>query len=275
MIDQYAVIGNPIKHSRSPEIHQAFAQQTGDEINFVRLLAPVDDFRNVTRRFISENGKGLSVTMPFKQQAFALADVSSERASRAAAVNTLLIDDKGRIQGENTDGPGLVTDITANLDWRITDRRVLILGAGGAARGILESICLESPSVVRIANRTESRAHELAEQFRELGNICSSSIFQLEEPFDLILNATGATLQGSSLQIPQAVIANHTQCYDLAYAEQQTPFNRWCQDHGAAVTTDGLGMLVEQAALAFKLWRGTSPDTQPIISHIRNLMSNS
>jgi shikimate dehydrogenase len=273
MIDQYAVIGNPIQHSRSPEIHQAFARQTGEEISFVRLLAPENDFENVIRRFINEKGKGLSVTMPFKQQAFALSDVTSERASRAAAVNTLLIDDKGEIQGENTDGPGLVTDITENLDWRITNRRVLIVGAGGAARGILESICLESPSHVQIANRTESRAHRLAGQFAEMGHISSSSIHQLDEPFDLILNATGASLQGSNLHVPAAVIGRHTHCYDLAYAEQQTPFNRWCQDQGAVATADGLGMLVEQAALAFKLWRGTSPDTQPIISHIRNLMN--
>jgi len=272
MIDKYAVIGNPIEHSRSPEIHQAFALQTGRSIDFKRLKAPVDGFKDAIGQFIEEGGKGLSVTMPFKQDAFGISDSLSQRAQRAAAVNTLIIRNDGGIQGDNTDGPGLVADIKSNLSWEIRDHRVLILGAGGAVRGILESLSLESPSELVIANRTESKAHSLAEEFSALADIKALSIQQLADPFDLVINATGASLSGSNLDISKQVISSHTNCYDLTYSAEETKFNQWAKQAGAHAYADGLGMLVEQAAIAFRLWHQVLPDTKPVLSAIRASM---
>lgn len=274
MTDRYAVIGNPISHSRSPEIHQAFARQTGRKIEFDRLFAMREEFEHVLEQFVNERGKGLSVTMPFKQRAYKVADTLSERARKALAVNTLVIDKSGKIFGDNTDGPGLVKDIIVNLGWQIRGKKVLLLGAGGAARGILESLSGEAPSALRIANRTESKAQLLATEFPHQGEVSASSIEQLVEPYDLVINATAASLQGFNLEIPAVAISDHTHCYDLAYAAEETHFNRWAASKGACRTSDGLGMLVEQAALAFFLWQGVLPETLPVIVEIRQLMSN-
>lgn len=274
MSGRYGVIGNPIAHSRSPEIHRAFAHQFGRTIDFVRLLATAEDFDKVLSDFVKAGGKGLSVTMPFKQRAFQMSSSVSQRASQAAAVNTLIIDSEGMISGDNTDGPGLVTDILSNLGWQINGRNVLLIGAGGAARGILHAICQEAPESLVIANRTESKARSLAAQYKGDTKISTSTILQLLKPFDLIVNATGASLQGSALDIPDIVISSHTHCYDLAYAPNETSFNRWARTRGAIRTSDGLGMLVEQAAVAFNLWQGETPETRPVIDEIRQLMAN-
>ena len=274
MSGRYGVIGNPIAHSRSPEIHQAFAHQFGRSIDFVRLLATTEDFDKVLSDFINADGRGLSVTMPFKQRAFQVSASVSQRADQAAAVNTLSIDSQGRIFGDNTDGPGLVADIVSNLGWQIRDRNVLLLGAGGAARGVLNSLCQELPESLLIANRTESRARSLSAQYSGNTKISTSTINHLSKPFDLIINATGASLQGSELDIPDIVISASTHCYDLAYAANETPFNHWARTKGAKKTADGLGMLVEQAAVAFQLWQGELPETRPVIEEIRQLMVN-
>jgi shikimate dehydrogenase len=273
-MERYGVIGNPIAHSRSPEIHQAFADQFDRSIDFTRILATVEDFDEIVAEFVKSGGKGLSVTMPFKQQAFELSHTVSDRALDAKAVNTLIIDSDGKVSGDNTDGPGLVTDMQVNLDWQIKDKTILLLGAGGAARGILQSLCQELPECLVIANRTESKAHWLASQYEGAVNVAGSSINQLAKSFELIINATGASLQGSDLEIPEIVVTTHSQCYDLTYAAHETPFIRWARLNGAAHTADGLGMLVEQAAVAFQLWLNQRPNTKPVIEKIRIQMTN-
>jgi len=272
MMEKYAVIGNPIEHSKSPEIHTAFARQTGQSIQYTRLLAPKHGFAAALAEFSADEGKGLSVTMPFKQDAFQQVDVKSERAVLASAVNTIKIEQDGQTSGDNTDGVGLVTDITRNLSWPICDQRVLILGAGGAVRGVLQPLLNESPAELVVANRTAERAIKLVREFADLGNVSAVEIEQIYGPFDLVINATGASLQGEVPYIPDDVIKARTYCYDLTYAVTETPFIRWAHEQGVTVTSDGLGMLVEQAALAFQIWRGMLPDTGPVIKYIRATM---
>lgn len=271
-MDKYAVIGNPIEHSKSPEIHTAFARQTDQSLKYTRLLAPVDGFAAALAEFAAAEGKGLSVTMPFKQQAFQQVDVKSERADLAKSVNTIRIEPNGQTSGDNTDGVGLVTDISINLCWTICDQRVLILGAGGAVRGVLQPLLNELPAELVVANRTADRAIKLVDEFADLGNINATGIEQIHGHFDLIINATGASLQGEVPDIPKSIVTPQSHCYDLTYAANETPFIRWARDQGATVTSDGLGMLVEQAALAFQIWREVLPDTGPVIKYIRSIM---
>jgi shikimate dehydrogenase len=270
-MDKYAVIGNPIEHSKSPEIHTAFARQTGQSLEYTRLLAPKDGFAVALAEFAAAEGKGLNVTIPFKQHAFQQVDVKSERATLAGAVNTIKIEQDGRTSGDNTDGVGLVTDISRNLGWSICDQRVLILGAGGAARGVLQPLLNELPKELVVANRTSERAIKLVHEFADMGNIDAVGIEHLSGPFDLIINATSASLQGEVPDIPNGIVKAQTHCYDLAYAATETPFMRWAHEQGATVTSDGLGMLVEQAALSFQIWRGVLPDTGPVIKYIRTV----
>lgn len=271
-MEKYAVIGNPIEHSKSPEIHTAFARQTDQSIEYTRLLAPKDGFAMALAEFVAAGGRGLSVTMPFKQRAFEQVGVKSERAILAGAVNTIKIEPDGQTCGDNTDGVGLITDITRNLNWAICDRRVLILGAGGAVRGLLQPLLNELPVELVIANRTVERAIELAEKYADLGNIKACGIKQISGSFNLIINATSASLRGEVPSVPNGIIKTQTHCYDMAYAAAETVFVKWAHKQGAAVTSDGLGMLVEQAALAFQIWRGVLPDTRPVIKHIRSNM---
>jgi shikimate dehydrogenase len=212
--------------------------------------------------------------MPFKQRAYEVSNTLSKQARNAAAVNTLIIDEKGGVSGDNTDGPGLVTDVLSNLGWQIRGKTLLLLGAGGAARGILQSLCEQAPKSLVIANRTESKAYSLADQYAGIARVSASSISRLAEPYDLIINATGASLQGGALDIPDGLISTQTQCYDLSYSINETPFIRWARSQGAAETADGLGMLVEQAAVAFQLWHGELPKTQSVIAQIKRLMKN-
>jgi len=275
MTDQYAVFGNPIKHSRSPQIHRAFAAQTGQDIHYVSTRVEPDQFQTAAKQFFEAGGKGLNITVPFKQDAFAFVDQLSERARRAGAVNTLIRQDDSSILGDNTDGIGLVRDISANLGWPITDKKILLIGAGGAVMGVLEPLLEKHPALLVIANRTVSKAEKLAADFSGLGNIeaCGFDALKDSGPFDLIINGSSASLSGQLAPVPETVLSTNTQGYDMMYAAEPTPFMRWMNEHGAQQTADGLGMLVEQAAESFTLWRGVQPETQPVIATIRAEMS--
>ena len=262
-LDRYAVIGNPITHSKSPLIHALFAEQTGQALSYERILAPLDGFREAVRHFRDEGGRGLNVTVPFKLEAFALADRLSERAARAGAVNTLIFHADGSIEGDNTDGAGLVRDLLKQ-GAEIRGRRVLILGAGGAVRGVLAPLLAEKPLELVIANRTADKAVRLAADFADLGPVRGCGFDALEGPFDLVINGTSASLSGDLPPLPDDLLAEGAVAYDMAYGSEPTPFQRWAEAHGARLALDGLGMLVEQAAESFRMWRGVQPDTAPV-----------
>ena len=266
--DRYAVMGNPIAHSKSPRIHALFAAQTGQAMVYDKLLVELDAFPQAVAEFTAAGGKGLNITVPFKEQAWALANVRSPRAERAGAVNTLRIDGPGRYFGDNTDGAGLVRDLTQNLGVTLGGKRILILGAGGAVRGILAPFLAENPAGLVIANRTADKAAALAREFVSLGEVHGQGFNALPGSFDIIVNGTAASLQGDVPPIAPACVAG-AQCYDMMYGAQPTAFLRWCQRHGASGAHDGLGMLVEQAAEAFNIWRGVRPDTAPVIAALR------
>lgn len=263
MTDQYAVIGNPIAHSKSPEIHAQFARQTGQDIAYRRLLAPLDGFARTVADFIAAGGKGANVTVPFKLEAFALATRLSARAQAAGAVNTLKFDGDA-IVGDNTDGIGLVADIVRNAGVALTGGRILLLGAGGAARGVILPLLLQEPAVLVIANRTAAKATALAQQFAAEGTILACDYADLAEPFDIVINATAASLSAALPPITPRIFGKNTFAYDLMYSKEPTVFMRFAAQHGAAVR-DGLGMLVEQAAESFLLWRGVRPDTTDVL----------
>jgi len=271
MTDRYAVFGNPIKHSKSPSIHQTFAADSGEQLSYEAICVPEDQFESYVGDFLSDSGKGLNITIPFKQQAWALAEVRSPRAELAGAVNTLYRDAEGRLCGDNTDGIGMVRDIVANNCGEIKGKRVLVLGAGGAVRGVLQPVLAEQPSCVVIANRTASKAVELAELFAAEGEIQGCGYDALPgQQFDLVINGTAASLQGEVPPLPDDLLAANAWCYDMMYAAEETAFNVWARAHGAEKAIDGLGMLVEQAAESFRIWRGVEPQTQSVIESIRN-----
>ncbi len=270
-IDRYAVIGNPIAHSKSPMIHAAFAQATGQILTYERLLAPHDGFVATVERFVSDGGKGLNVTIPFKLQAFALARERSVRAASAGACNTLAWRGDHWF-GDNTDGAGLLRDLIHNVRGTIAGRDVLVLGAGGAARGILLPLLREAPRRVVIANRTQSRAVELTAAFADMGPLAAIAPAALAgQRFDVVINATSIGL-GSEVPRdlwPDGLFAPGALAYDLVYANATTPFAAWATAQGAAKTADGLGMLIEQAAESFALWRGVRPDTTAVFAMMR------
>lgn len=268
--DRYAVIGNPIAHSKSPDIHARFARQTGQNLVYERILAPLDGFAMTVRAFVNSGGKGLNVTVPFKLEAHALADVLTERAQAAGAVNTLIVSGS-KITGDNTDGVGLVTDIVCNAGIPIRGKKVLLLGAGGAARGVILPILREQPSALAIANRTVSKATELASLFASHGGISACGFDAPQEAFDIVINATSASLSDDVPPISPAVFGADTFAYDMMYGEAPTSFMRFASTHGAQVR-DGLGMLVEQAAESFFLWRGVRPDTAPVFAALRAML---
>jgi shikimate dehydrogenase len=276
--DHYAVMGNPIAHSKSPLIHAAFAKQTHQTLQYDAILVDTQEgeFAKAVKNFQKAGGKGLNITVPFKQVAWALAEKRTDRAECAGAVNTLLFDGQGRCIGENTDGIGLVYDLTQNHGCQIDGQRVLILGAGGAVRGLLRPLLeLTNPTECVIANRTISKAENLASLFSSYGKISASSYDALQsQSFDLIINGTSASLQGQSLPLPDGLVAKEGWCYDLMYANTATIFMQWAQQQGAAHVLDGLGMLVEQAAVSFHLWRGVRPDTAPVIRQLRGSVDN-
>lgn len=263
MTDRYAVFGHPIAHSKSPLIHAAFARQTGQDMAYEAILAPLDGFSGSVAAFIAAGGRGANVTVPFKEEAYKLAGRLSPRAQRAGAVNTLVFDDG--ILGDNTDGAGLVADLTRNLHRALAAKRILLVGAGGAARGVIGPLLDEKPAALIIANRTVSRAQELAELFGHGVRGCGFDA--VDTPFDVVINATAASLAGELPPLSPRVFTPGTLAYDMMYG-RDTPFLRFARTHGAA-TADGLGMLVEQAAEAFVLWRGVRPDTAPVIAALR------
>jgi len=269
-VDSYAVIGNPIEHSRSPEIHAAFARQTGEPIEYGRILGNPDDFAGDVRAFLARDGQGLNVTVPFKEQAWRLADELSPRAHGAGAVNTLIRLDGNRLRGDNTDGVGLVRDLTVNQGFRLAGKRVLILGAGGAVRGVARPLLEASPRRLIIANRTAAKAYSLAAGLANYGQVAGCGLAELAGmQFDLIINGTAAGLQGRLPEIPDDLLAKGGWCYDMLYAREATAFQRWGRAHRAARSLDGLGMLVEQAAESFRLWRGVLPETAEVIAMLR------
>jgi shikimate dehydrogenase len=269
MSDLYAVMGNPINHSKSPQIHSAFADQTGQDLIYSAILVPLKKFKHEANSFF-RNGLGLNVTVPFKEDAWQYADTYSSRALRAGAVNTLIKREDGSIHADNTDGIGMVRDITVNHGCAIMGKRVLVLGAGGAVRGILEPVLEEKPLEVVVANRTVAKAQNLAKDFADVGKIIGCGFDEIQGRFDLIINGTSASLSGELPPIPASVVDQDTTCYDMMYGAEPTVFNQWAKNQNAAATLDGLGMLVEQAAESFNAWRGVRPESAPVIITIRN-----
>ena len=269
-IDRYAVMGNPIAHSKSPEIHRQFALQTGQQLSYEALLVAPDDFAEAVARFQSEGGKGLNITVPFKQEAWALIEDRTTRAEQAGAVNTIIFQDDGHRRADNTDGVGLVRDLTENHGIVLRRKRLLVLGAGGAVRGVLAPLLACEPAALVIANRTASRAQALAERFASLGPVTGCGFDALAgDSFDVVINGTAASLQGEVPPLPDDLLAPGGSCYDMMYSADATAFQRWAREHGGSQAIDGLGMLVEQAAEAFYLWRGVRPETAPVIARLR------
>ena len=263
-----AVFGNPIKHSLSPTIHAQFSQQTGVMVNYEKILAPIDNFKQTAQQFIDDGANGFNVTVPFKLDAFNFATELTLNAKTAGAVNTISVKND-QIIGENTDGIGLVNDLTNNLDIDLKDKIILILGAGGATQGILLPLLKQKPKRVMIANRTESKALQLRQDFSKYGHTCGFGLNKIKhDPVDIIINATSASLEGKMPDIAGGC-AKDAICYDLMYGKQ-TPFMVWAKDNKAATIVDGLGMLVEQAASSFEFWTGKKPDTQSVIKSLRS-----
>ncbi len=267
MSDRYAVFGNPIAHSKSPLIHSAFAEQTGQNLTYEARLAPLDGFTSAVAAFRDEGGRGANVTVPFKEQAYALSDRLSARAQAAGAVNTLTFDAAG-VLGDNTDGVGLANDLTGNLGLDLAGKRILLMGAGGAARGVVLPLLEKGPAELFIANRTAAKAEELATRFDAAGSVMGGGYEMLPgRCFDLVINATAASLMGDLPPLPAGLFAEGALAYDMMYGKD-TPFLAFARGEGARCS-DGLGMLVEQAAEAFFLWRGTRPATAPVIAMLR------
>lgn len=267
--DRYGVMGYPVSHSRSPVIHRLFALQTGENIQYELLQVTPGKLEMAIRQFQRTGGKGLNITVPHKGEVTKLVDEMSERASTAGAVNTLAFED-GKVLGDNTDGIGLLRDLAVNLGLAIEGANILILGAGGATRGIIGPLLEMQPASLRIANRTLGKAEALASHFSRSGPVSASqfNVVPVSEPYDLIINATSAGLKGEAPPYPAAAISDITFCYDLSYGLQPTPFSVWAREHGAAQSVMGWGMLVEQAAESFKIWRGVRPDTAPILKQM-------
>ncbi|WP_445158482.1 shikimate dehydrogenase [Halomonas sp. E14] len=270
MTDRYCVFGNPISHSKSPLIHAAFAEQTGEAIEYTAIAAPLDDFTGAWHRFTAEAGRGANVTVPFKEEAFRLCDTLSERARRAGAVNTLVLGKNALTYGDTTDGVGLVRDLEHH-GVTLEGARILVLGAGGAVRGVLEPLLAGQPRYVVIANRTAAKAAALAQDFADLGEVRGGGFETLDGPFDLVINGTSASLSGELPPLPDALFAPHATAYDMMYGAEPTVFLRWAAARGAR-TLDGLGMLVEQAAESFFQWRGKRPDTGPVRERLRRAL---
>lgn len=270
-IDRYAVVGNPVGHSLSPRIHSSFAEQTGQALSYEAIEIPIDGFVVGIRDLQNQGYRGLNVTVPFKREAWELCDALSARAEQAGAVNTLSLDTDGGISGDNTDGLGLTRDLVNNLEVEIGGRSVLVLGAGGAVRGVLEPLLEQAPSSLTIANRTPEKAASLAQDFASRGNISALAFESLDgRDFDLIINGTAAGLGNEVPAIPDSVISGASVCYDMMYnIEKATAFVDWAKSRGAAGAFDGLGMLVEQAAAAFEIWRGVKADSRSVISALR------
>lgn len=272
-MDQYAVIGNPVSHSKSPLIHRLFAEHTGQKLEYKKLESPLDGFALSVRQFFEHQGKGLNVTVPFKEEAWSLCQQLSDRARLAGAVNTLYCDENGHLCGENTDGIGLVSDLKNN-GVHLKGKKILIIGAGGAVRGVLQPILNEKPALLVITNRTLSKAEALVDAFLDYSSdysvITSQGYDQLNEAFDIVINGTSASLSGELPNISDAIFSSDTDVYDMMYSKEDTVFNVWAKSCKVNAVYDGLGMLVEQAAEAFQIWRGIRPQTQEVIQLLRD-----
>lgn len=263
---RYAVIGHPVAHSRSPQIHAEFARLTGKVLQYTRIEAPLHGFAATLREFLASGGKGANITLPFKEEAFALCHEHVPRAKKARAVNTLCVHADGTVLGDNTDGAGLVTDLKHNHRVELAGIRILLLGAGGAARGILPALLEEKPALLQIANRTGERARKLA-ALRTKTRLVGGGFEELQDQsFDVILNATAASLSGELPPLPRDCLNPGAACYDLAYGDRPTVFMHWAEQAGAAQVLDGWGMLVEQAAESFYVWHGLRPPTATLLA---------
>ncbi len=276
-IYKFGVVGNPVAHSRSPEIHQLFATQQGREISYDKILAPLDGFEQTVSTFFSESdGVGLNITVPFKQQAFCFAAQLTSRAARCGSVNTLKKLCSGEILGDTTDGEGLLRDITENLHTNIDGKNILVLGAGGAVASILEPLLLENPEGLTITNRTLEKAKDLAQRFAAVGNIQVAALADLSgNKFDIVINGTSSSMQNTDLPIKDNIFAKDALAYDMFYSKALTPFLQLAKSFEVHLLADGLGMLVEQAAVSYHLWNGFMPQTAPVISHLRHLLERS
>ena len=275
MTDRYAVVGNPISHSKSPLIHAEFARQTGQDMTYAALLAPLEDFAGTARQFQTEGGKGLNVTVPFKLEAWNIVNLLTRRATDAHAVNTLQFLEDGSILGDNTDGFGLVRDITHNLNFELNGKKILLMGAGGAAYGVLHPLLDQHPTALVIVNRTLDKATAIQKKVEESGKHSLTSVTACsytdvgEHQFDVVINATSSSLHGELPPLPPSIFAPGALAYDMMYGKGLTPFLQFAQANGAAHLADGLGMLVEQAAESFLLWRGIRPQTQSVITLLK------
>lgn len=272
-MDYYGVIGNPIQHSKSPLIHRLFAEQTNQLLVYEPILVELDDLAHTLSDLETQGWRGLNVTRPFKQRVVPLMDQLSPRAERAKAVNTIQFNSDGTRFGDNTDGVGLVRDILLNQNIILHDKQILIVGAGGAVRGVIDALLAENPAQLVIANRTASKASKLADEFADAGRITAADLFLLKNnTFDLIINGTSASLPGDWPDLPASILNKDAYCYDMVYGVGLTPFLEWAKRSGATRYSDGLGMLVEQAAESFFIWRGIKPDTKPVLSTLSALI---
>ena len=269
-IDRYGVMGYPVSHSRSPVIHRLFALQTGQELRYELLQVAPDKLETAVRQFQRTGGKGLNITVPHKTAVVKLCDHLSERAATAGAVNTLSFRE-GEIHGDNTDGIGLLRDLAINQGLSIEGANILILGAGGATRGIVGPLLEMQPAALRIANRTIDKAESIVEDFSRIGPVsaCRFDLVPVTETYDLVINATSAGFKGETPPYPAAAVSSGTFCYDLSYGLTPTPFSEWAREQGAANSVMGWGMLVEQAAESFHIWRGVRPDTAPVLKQMK------
>jgi shikimate dehydrogenase len=266
--DRYAVVGHPVEHSRSPLIHTVFARQTRQHLTYELIDAAPAGLETAVRGFGAAGGKGLNVTVPHKEAAFALCDENSTAATAAGAVNTISIVDS-RLLGDNTDGVGFIRDVTVNQHQTLAGKRVLVLGAGGAARGLIGPLLAERPAEITIANRTKERADEVVAQFGGTALVARPfAELSAQPPYDVVVNATSAGLKGEEPPFPGSLVGSQSFCYDLVYGTADTPFVLWAKNHGAARAVNGWGMLVEQAAESFALWRGLRPDTKTLLKQI-------
>lgn len=262
----YAIIGYPVVHSRSPEIHAEFARLTGERLNYVRIEAAPSSFGAALRELLASGGKGANITLPFKEEAYSLCHAHAPRAKKARAVNTVLVRQDGSLLGDNTDGTGLVNDLRRNHDVVLRHSRILLLGAGGAARGILPSLLAEAPQLIHVANRTPERAQKLAAHQISRRRVTGGGYDSLGgQSFDVVINATSASRAGEMPQLPHDCLNPDAVCYDLSYSERPTVFMHWAMLEGAALVLDGWGMLVEQAAESFYIWRGIHPATETLL----------
>ena len=269
-VTNYAVFGNPVQHSKSPRIHSLFSKQTGISLNYQAIEIPLDKFAEAVHSFSTQGGKGLNITVPFKEEACSLCTDLTDRAASCGSVNTIWFGNSSVIYGDTTDGLGFLNDLTINHDLNLENKAILVLGAGGSVKSILEPLLKQSPRKLVIANRTLPKAEELVDKFSSVGLIESCSYDDLvNQSFDLVINGTSLSLQGVLPPLPDSLLNEYACCYDLMYSDKKTVFMNWADQHGASLVLDGLGMLVEQAAESFFIWHGVKPQTKPVINALR------